>query len=199
MSVITQLAKITQLSYKGRNSRPKTVRFINSDFQYFKELSTDLFSHYENDNTVIVSIHGADDVKLNVLAIKQFFKTTTNSQVCSKLRTLKNSNKKVYVTCHSLGCYLTATCYKQLGYDYPTVMFGPFIPKIDSTTKYLASNPNIKKILYQQDLFAKELLNIKERRNVVVYSNNDLVFRTTTNGGHSIANFTKNISRDLKK
>ena len=87
--------------------------------------------------------------------------------------------------------------------QYRSFFFGGFAPTNKSRiVSFIARKPKFTKILYDTDILANKILDVKgtTKSNFVILNNeNDIIFNTRTNKGHSINNFTKNLSKHIFK
>jgi hypothetical protein len=67
-------ARLVIITYKDEDKRPRTFTLDGEQFKYRNEKSSELWAWYENKDIILVGVHGADDLKLNSIAIGQFNK-----------------------------------------------------------------------------------------------------------------------------
>jgi len=199
---LKKYAELSQISYQKK--RPEKFELLNMTFDYKPEKSTDLYCHYENEYVILVAAHGVNDRSMTVIAATKFLipqsKDTYTTEFCNKFNELEKEKKKVVLIGHSFGCLAIGYCMKHSTKTYHSVFFAPFTPNINSSlTKYIASNPKIKKIVYDTDPAAKAILKINGLTNTLVFHNSNLLFQASTIQGHSIKNFMTDINRDFVK
>lgn len=134
---------------------------------YRKDLSTPLWAHYSNKERVVIGIHGADDIELNILAIRKFIDPSSTSdilnEVCDMLNDLLDDERDIIVAGHSVGGYAINNCLSERDYPYSFISFGSYTPQINPEW----SNNKVRKHLYKTDWLANNLL--KADNNCLVY------------------------------
>jgi len=189
------LTEIIVQSYKGVNKRKLFMNVGGVELRYNKELSTSLYSHYENDETIVVGVHGANDIQLNLVAIKSFLKPNKEieqvEKFCNKYDEVMKSNKKVFFATHSLGGFMVSHCNVNRGGNPTALMLGAYTPGTTfGVNKNIALNPNFKKVLFKNDWLSNNVLKIKASNNVVVFRPSNF-FTLSSINGHSLENFRK--------
>ena len=202
-SDFNQLSRIIQETYKNRKMRRTRMPFRNMTLDYQRGMSNNRFSYYTTTGFVLFSIHGADNLSLNITAIKKYINenmiTDDVNSICHQYRKVLPElvkNNAIMICAHSLGCYISAECMKKTR-PYKSVFFAPYIPKKDGNTSYMMANNDFKKLIYTSDPFAKNGLEIKPQRNLFVFERNNIFFKTSTNGGHSITVYTTDFGKDF--
>lgn len=162
------VAKVIREGYKRKENRIKTIKGM----MYKNNKSTSLYAHYEDNKRIIVGIHGADDVKLNILAIKKFIKIKDDDKivkrVCRKLDSLLDSNKEIIIGGHSIGGYMINSCLENKDYPFKFISYGSYTPRI----KRKWSMNKVRKHLYKTDWLSNKLL--ERENNVLVYDSNGI-------------------------
>ena len=194
-NTLTQLAKLTQASYNKTNDRPDSVKISNSLFKYKKNISTDEYSHYENEHTIIISVHGADTNEKTIFAIKGFVKPNQKTElynpILNKYREVLKLKKQIFLLGHSLGAPAITFALKSLGGNGLSCVFAPYVNRIDDDiSKFMASNGNIKKIFFDTDWLSTTILKMNPV-NLIVYKNFD-PYPMNRMSGHYIYRFVKN-------
>lgn len=197
-SNITPLMKevfnIIQNSYTNPDQRPSKLTLSGIDLEYKRDKSTGLYSHYENDKTIIVGIHGADDTRLNRIAVTQIINPDINNrdiqEFCDKFREILSTGKELYLFSHSLGFWLTASCKEATNTQrVKGLSFGGFAP--NSTTpqiRGIAASRSFKKILFDNDWLASRILETPEQHNILVLKPFDTRTRVYSHGIGNLAN-----------
>lgn len=189
------LSKAIGEAYKSKDSRKKEISFDNFKLDYMKDKSNDLFAHYENEEMVLVAIHGASALEQQLAAISKFLSPFSQNKVinsfCKKYDELVKEDKKVFLTGHSLGAFAIAECSRGKK-KFPTVMFAPYVPhpigKIKDTIK---SEKLFQKVFFTNDKFANNLiLSLGKLNNAIVFKPNTVL---QTFNSHALFTFTKPI------
>ena len=162
-------------AYKAVDERPQKIILNGVELDYRPDLSTSLYSHYENAATIILGIHGANDTQLNRLAITQVINPDIANediqQFCSKFRSIiSGHSKQVFLFSHSLGFWLTASCKESLSLPFVFgLSIGGFAPNSTSPQiKNIAKSRVFKKILFDNDWLASTILDVEPKHNVLV-------------------------------
>ena len=193
-SITEDFAKLVGLAYKKEEKRPRVFSFGGYDHDYKDEFSTGLWVRYENATTVLVGIHGADDARLIQIAGGQFIDPEKvekeMNEFCEVFKELlKITDKRVYISSHSLGCWITAGC-EMLNHNNRITgyMFSPYVPdKTSVKSKFIAETYKYKKVFYNNDWFANNLLKMDNLNNMLILmpKNNNLSFLN----GHALKLF----------
>ena len=192
--LMRQIIEIIQHSYTNPDSRPEQITLEGETLDYKPSLSTGLYAHYENDKTLILSIHGADDLRLNRLAISQFINPNLLDddiqEFCAKYSQVRRVAKDVFLFGHSLAYWLTASCREFSGDMNVKGMFiGGYTPNSTSPQSIsIASAARVKKLLFENDFLANKTLETPAPRNVLVFRPYDTFSRLN---GHSINTYRK--------
>ncbi len=199
-----QFAEVLEQSYQTRDNRqPVSVNGVS--YQYFPELSTDFYGHWENDTRILIAVHGAFTVEENIVAIQQSVSVGGENQVveafCNKYESLLHVTKQVLMLGHSLGCFAIGQCALRFNKDFDTLMLAPYVPRpFGRYVTKIRTTRIWKKILYNTDWLANNT--IKENpqlTNVNVFRNNCLFCFNFLNS-HSMQNYRKSpneVNRDL--
>jgi hypothetical protein len=161
---------------------------------------------YENKDIILVGVHGADDLKLNSIAIGQFLDTERSeseiSKFCSIHKELINSPKSVFISAHSLGTWIVSSCeILNPNNKIEGIFFGSyFVNQKSPKSDFMATTSRYKKIFYDNDWFANGLLKMPELNNAIILTpiTNPLSFVN----GHSISLYDNDISminQDIKR
>lgn len=173
--LMRQIFQHIKESYSTPESRPNTIKIGETDFQYFQDLSTGLYGHYENDNAILLFIHGADDRRLNIIAIRQFLKPNTLDDdvqdFCKKYSSIRRTGKRVFLFGHSLAYYLSASCREFFSDSQTTGLFiAGYAPNSVSPIMVgMANEPKVKKLVFNNDWLATNVLETPSQRNVMVF------------------------------
>ena len=195
---LKQYAEVLSQSYKTRNERESSVVVDGVNYPYFPDKSTDFYAHYENNNKIIIAIHGAFTVEENIVAIQQSVSVGGENEVidafCDKFESLLNETKKVLLLGHSLGCFAIGQCSIRFNTDFDSFLFAPYVPK--AFGKYLdkiKSTRRWKKLLYNTDWLANNLVkNESNLANVNLFKNNCFFCFNFLNS-HSLENYLKSV------
>ena len=193
-----QLADVLSQAYQPTNNRSSVISVNGKQYQYFPELSTDFYAHYENQTKIIVAVHGAAAVEEQIVALQQSISVGGENEVidafCKKYESLLSIVKPILLIGHSLGCFAIGQCAIRFGKDYESLMLAPYVPKpFGRYANKIRTTRLWKKILYRTDWFANNL--IKENpplSNVNVFKNKCLFCFNFLNS-HGLFNFTKSI------
>ena len=165
-----------------------------------------MYSHYENENLIIVSVHGVNSVEGLLIAVKTFLRASQEQiiadQFCNKYKELMNiKDKKVFLLGHSLGAFMIASCSLKFGKSFPSVLFAPYVPSPRTPiSRHLGSNPKFKKIFFKQDPFPANLINMGKRvKNTLMFSNANPIFIARNKSNHAITLFITDINKDFKR
>ena len=139
-----------------------------------------------------------------MVAIGQFLNIgMENAQItmmCAKYEQLINQPKQVTLVAHSLGAFMVAECSMRFGKVFNSFLFAPYVPRTSGKIiNKMSSTIQFKKIFYEEDFIANNLLTKKSLLNAVVLSNNEFIFGIKFLRGHSSSLFSKNLSGDVKK
>lgn len=203
--LLRDLANFVRGSYQSADKRPVARTLLGENLLYMRNKSNQLWSHYENEEVIIVSIHGANTLELNFSSIFAFLLPSQEQKItkdfCNKYNELINETKKVFLIGHSLGNFMIASCSLRVNKSLPTVMFAPYVPNhLSAVNRHIGTNPKFKKIFYKQDFFAKNILRMGSQvKNVLLFSNKNVIFNVKTRAGHSISLFTGDINKDFKQ
>lgn len=202
-----RFAELCQIAYKDPNSRPRTFSMKGREHQYNKENSTGLWCWYEDPEVILLGIHGANDFKLNQTAISQFLDPdkveTEIAKFCELHNKLLENDKPIFVSAHSLGCWTIASCeIGSINERIRGILFAPYVPnKKHPKTKFMSGESRFKKVFYDNDFFATNLLKTDNLTNAIVLTPRTIPF--TFLNGHSISNFSDNqltlLNTDIKK
>lgn len=174
------------------------MKINDKEYTYNKLKSNEIWVMYENDETIIIGIHGADNFKLTTLSSKIIF--NPNEKQRPQINRFKkfhlellNSPKNVIIVAHSLGCWLLGTAENDnKNNKINGIMFAPFIPNFtNSTSNFIASSIKFKKIFYLTDWFASNLLNMSMLNNAIILKPkllNNIRYKFPI--GHSLSIFT---------
>lgn len=192
---IQEFAILVQEAYKDKDKRRRKFILAGNEHNYIKENSTQLWCWYEDEKVILLGIHGADDWKLNIVAINQFINPDKVDKeiknFCKIREKLLNTNKAIFIGAHSLGTWIVSSCELEEQSNIEAVMFGLYVPRADSPkAQIMASNKNFKKIFYDNDWFANNILKINNLINTIVLT--PRTFSKSFLNGHSISNFTDN-------
>lgn len=198
---IQQLVKIVDTAYQPVHSRPSTLNLYGETLTYRYNLSSDLYSHYESGNIVVLGIHGVNSLKLASAAVGQFLLPIVNNKeinkLCKKLEMLKKDKRNIYLVAHSLGCWYVASC---MNATFPTIMFAPYVPNAySSKSTRIAKERKFIKIFYEEDIVPGHLASMKGLTNAIILSNKNPIFNVKTIGGHKTDAFTGNIESNIVK
>ncbi len=212
------MAKVAAISYKTLGERPLTFsRFITKFFGrallYNRELSTDLYCHYENDKTIVVAVRGMkkpfSDFKDFVdVAYSHFsnneLREERDTMFYLKLKDLKNTTKKIYLVGHSLGAWTIAVCLKKYHVRIDTIFFAAFAPNTNlllsntfaklknylfgynEVQKWFVQQNWIRKFYFIQDMAANGAVDIPFKRHVIEYDEPYSNMMNLTVYGHSL-------------
>jgi len=210
------MAKLCEISYYAKDRRIQTYKMgLGSvSLEYKQDLSYDLFAHYESENIIVIAVHGAYYKADFLEAVKQWFAEGISQYREDALKQtidlLEKTNKKIYFTGHSLGCWMIAFVFKKFNKKFDTIFFAPFAPRSSyfigsGWSKIFGSNEVqiwfatqrwIRKFYYIQDCASNGLYDITNRQHTIEYSNK----LTGQLIGHLIGTFAnKDISADLVK
>ena len=180
------MANVIKQAYIGKHKRLKKMNFENLNLKYNKRSSSNLWAQYENKNNIVLGIHGADNLKLNLLGIKllidMYIDSKILNRICKKIIKISKNKKNVIIAGHSLGGFAINICLKN-GHKLTKnlISFGSYTPKIDNSF----SNNQVRKHLFMNDIFAKKLLLGDKLNNMFVYKNERLI------NSHSLSNFLR--------
>ena len=204
--LIKELASLVLGSYTSKKSRPKFRKLLGVPLMYEIEKSNELYSHYENKDVIIVSIHGANTIELNLTSIIGFLAPNIISieteRFCGKYVELLNvKDKKVFLVGHSLGNFMIASCSLKHGKSLTSIMFAPYVPSEKSKVgHHLGTNPKFKKLFYKQDFFANNLIKISNQlKNTLLFSNGNIIANIKHRKNHAIKLFNQDINKDFVK
>jgi endonuclease/exonuclease/phosphatase family metal-dependent hydrolase len=201
-----ELARLSNISYEDVDNRPSQFTFQNRKFSYNKSKSTGLYCHYENNIHILLGIHGADNVELNLIALGHFYNNNSLNPLiedfCIKHAELVNDPREVMLVGHSLGCWIVAHCENvNPNNDIGGVFFSPYIPdKNSKQSRFIGQTSKFKKILYDNDWIASNILDIPLNSNILVFT--PRVRGQTFINGHSIKHFDASpseMNRDFVK
>ncbi len=185
-------------SYKSVDSRTQKLTLNGIDLDYKKDLSNSLYSHYENDATIILGIHGVNDFKLTGLAVTQIINPDIANEgiqmFCNKIKSIRNNSKQIYLFSHSLGFWLTASCKESLALPFiKGLSISGFAPNSTSPQiKNLGKSRVFKKILFETDWLASRILEVQELHNVLILRPYSAFTRLN---GHSTKSYKTNIDQ----
>lgn len=189
-----EVIEVIEQSYHPEKRPDKLSLGGLDELDYKKELSTGLYSHYENDKTILLSVHGADDIKLNKLAINQFINPNMLvddiQQFCNKYAKVRLNKKEVYIVGHSMAYWLTASCSEFFNDRNVKGLFASgFSPNSTSAQIFgIAKSPKVKKLLFTNDWLATNTLKVPGVTNVMVFKPYDAFSNLN---GHSINVYRK--------
>lgn len=188
------LADMSSISYQPIQDRPREVEHLESKLDYQLEKSTDMYAHYENEETIIVAIHGVNDTNLLVTAVVNGF-LTPNQELgevavfCQKYTELAKETKKVFLVGHSLGAFSIVQCSRSQSVKLKSFLFSPYVPS--SSGKYnftIRNEPNFKKILFSNDWIANKIIDGEgQLRDTMIFRPKEVGFLNT----HGIINYQK--------
>lgn len=162
------LALIIRQSYRKKKDRKPKFK----GYTYIDKESKGIYAHYENDTTILLGIHGADDVKFNLFGLKSFLKIGNTddikNRVCKKLDKLQMSGKKVIVGGHSIGGFIINHCLGKKDYPFKFISYGSYTPRVNKNW----SLNKVRKHIYDTDWLASKL--ISRPHNVNVYHSSKL-------------------------
>lgn len=166
------IVKMIQEAYKEEIKRMPLMKFGNEQLTYNKKKSNFLWTTHENQNFVIVSVHGFDikDINLNLLKLTNdnWFKNQDNNELVKKfanyMKTLDNEPRKVLVNGHSLGCRVIGNA-EIISQNKNTggYLFSPYaINPVDEVSKFIKTTPRYQLIFYENDPVAQWIILSKD-------------------------------------
>lgn len=197
------LARVIFQSYNSPSSRKSKLTFDNTILTYKPEKSNNLYCHYENDDMILVGIHGADDIRLNITAIGVFLSEnillSAVRDICSKYDELIKEDKPVFIAAHSLGAYSVVECSLRHSKKIKSFLYAPYTPRtFGRVHTEIRQATHFKKILYSNDWLARNMLQGKNPlRDTLVFQPSIKNFINT----HGISTYLKNpniVNRDFK-
>ena len=202
---IQNFAKLVQEAYKKRRSR--TFTMASNSHIYRPEKSTELWCWYEDENVILIGIHGVNSRETGLLAVRQFFNPDKLEEpieeFCEVHKELTQTDKDVFIAAHSLGAWILASCQERNGNeDIDGIMFAPYAPstkgnKID----VMASSSRLKKIFYDNDMVSSNLLKVDNLTNTIILTPRTIP--STFINSHTIDNFADSnlelINIDIKE
>ncbi len=198
------LADVSSISYQPHNSRPPIIEHSGSKLEYQLDKSTNFYAHYENEDMILVAIHGVNDGTTLITAIINGF-LTPNQEIgevrnfCRKYEELIKETKRVFLIGHSLGAFAIVQCSRNHSKKLKSFLFSPYVPSSSGAyNRTIGEEPNFKKILYNNDWIANKLLISKGNlRDTLVFQPKSRGFMNT----HGIINYQKSpdtINQDFK-
>lgn len=181
-------------SYYEIDDRPNEITLSNTQLKYNKEESDGLYSQYENEDTLLLTIHGAHDTKLNILAISQFLSPDLLNhdiqEFCKKYSKVRNDKRQIYLFGHSLGHWLTASCREFLNdFNVKGMFVAGYAPNKTSAQIFgITKSPKIKQLVFNNDWLATSILEVPGKRNILVFKPYDAF---SNFNGHSINVYRK--------
>ncbi len=163
------MAQMISESYKNPNHRQRDFVYKNETFVYHREKSNSLYAHYEGRYNIFVAIHGADDLALNVTALR--FALNINAQddiinqFCDKYEELTKSNKNVILGGHSIGGFAINKCMERSNVKLQAITYGAFHPKLESDW----GARKVRKHLYINDWLSNNVLNHSQQYDTHTY------------------------------
>jgi len=191
---IQDLAKLCKEAYKETNKRQRIFNILGKDHYYDEDRSNGLYCFYENAEVILIGIHGADDFRLSLLAVEQFISPARNApeidKFCKLHTELLQDTRPKIVAAHSLGGWVISECEsKLLNNHYEGVLFAPYTPtKSGSIVDFMSQTSKFKKIFYDNDFFANNLLEVRELNNAFILTPSTMPL--TFINGHALANFS---------
>lgn len=169
-SVTKEIFNVIQFSYDAQ--RPSTITVDGVSLDYKPDISTNLYAHFENDDTIILSIHGAADLKTGFLAISQFFNPNEEDQdvinFCKKFDEIKDTEKQIFLVAHSLGGWLIYSCPNIfLNRNVRGVIVAGYMPREKTSQGQRAASNQFKKVLFNNDFLSNKTLKIPGLRNLI--------------------------------
>ena len=162
-----EAARFLEEAYKSETSR-KQIMFFNKDILSYDEKNSNwLWAIYESKTQIVIAIHGfglTDKPDFVKLLSDKFFKNNENNKLldefCRLHLSLNRDERQVFITSHSLGCWIVSKCeVNNKGSTHTGVMFAPYglgdNPKV---LEFMAQTSRYKKIFYDNDPVAKILL-----------------------------------------
>lgn len=203
--LFTFLANLIQISYNDTNKRPNQISRLDTVLSYEPEKSNSLYCHYENEDFIIVAVHGTNDLRLSILAIGQFISPGLESNevqnFCTKYDNLINEDKPVFLTGHSIGCYMIVSCARRHNKKLRSFLFAPYVPRqFGNVYNDIRQDSTFKKILYDNDWLGNNMLvgDFNIRDTLVLQPKSIRGFFN----GHSMFNFQRSpeiVNKDIKK
>lgn len=200
---VTPIAKeiFDVIGFSYDKNRPKTITVNGIDLEYKPNISSELYAHFENENTIILSIHGASDLKLNKLAITQFLNANQEDQdvvnFCKKIDSITNTEKTIFLVAHSLGGWLIYSCNDiHTNPNVKGIIVGGYMPNANSRQAQNATNPNFKKLFFLNDWLSSKHLDIPNIKNILVFKPKTIFSKLN---GHSVANYTGSSDFEIEK
>ena len=190
---IQQFAKLVQEAYKEESKRARSFDMVCKNHIYRPEKSNDLWCWYEDKNVILLGLHGVNDFRLTQLSIGQFFDQDKLEpeieKFCDIHKQLSDTAKTVFLAAHSLGAWILISCqFINNDKNIEGVLFAPYAPskgghKID----IMASSTRFKKIFYDNDWIASNLLKNDSLSNTIVLTPRTIP--STFLNGHTLDNF----------
>lgn len=199
------LADVLAHSYNNPNSRPSRIEFNGVFLDYKPEKSTSLYAHYESNKVIIVGVHGANDSKLNITAIGEFFNPDVEQReikrFCRKYSELIEESKEVFLVGHSLGAFAIVSCSRRFKKKLRAFLYAPYVPRqFGKVHRDIRRTMEFKKILYTNDWLASNMLKGKGKLlNTLVFEPKNIVGFFYS---HGMSNYQRNpniMNKDLKK
>lgn len=197
------LADTIQISYDNPDSRPENISFSDTTLDYDRQKSTGLWSHYENDDMIIVSLHGVNDLILSITAVGQFLSPDTEfrevSNFCRKYDELIKEEKIVFLAGHSLGAFAIVQCSRRHSKKIKSFLFAPYVPRrFGQVHNDIRQESQFKKIIYSNDWLGSNMLKGGGvLRDTIILEPENIRFET-----HRIRNYTKSsdtVNKDFKQ
>jgi len=202
-----EAARFLEQSYKKEEARSKIMFFNKDILSYDEKNSTWLWATYESKTQIVLAIHGFDtaNVSFAKLLSDRFFNNNENNELLEKFcrlhLLLKRDNRQVFITSHSLGCWIVAKCEVRNGGGSQTgIMFAPYaLGDNQEVLDFMANTSRFKKVFYDNDPVAKILLKQENLTNAIIFTPKTQTM--TFINSHALFNFLKPlniINADLK-
>ena len=168
------MAQMISQAYAKPDARQLIFTYKNETFHYRQDKSNGLYAHYEGDVNIFVAIHGADDLALNLTALR--FALDINAQddiinaFCDKYDELAKSNKNVILGGHSIGGFAINKCMERNAVKLQAITYGAFHPKQESDW----GARKVRKHLYTNDWLSNNILNHSQQYDTHLYQPNGL-------------------------
>lgn len=205
--VLREYAVIMNNTYKNKNDRPNISIVNNKKFFYKKNKSNNLYSHYENENDIIVSFHGVSNLKELGIGIKRILKPNFESShfksACIKYNKVIDTKKNLIMLGHSLGTQMISWCYNNNPKrEIVAILFSPYIfDRKDKINRKIIEKTSWKKILVETDYIGNKILKDKKRKNTIIFKIPFLrQLKISKIYGHSMKSYIdKNFYKKLKQ
>lgn len=198
---LSQMASAMSDGYNTLNNRQSSITINGVKYPYLKEKSSDDWAHYENNDTIIITIHGVKNMEQLLIGARRFLKPKNVSNLfksfMNKYNEVKDTRKQLILIGHSLGTQMISFAVKSLGGNPLALLIAPYIPKRrDPYSVFIANNPNFKKILFDSDWIGNKIMNMRPV-NTLIYVNFDTT-KLRIISGHPVSKFIKNPPSVLK-